>query len=313
MNNQKSCFGFTLIELLVAMALSLIIVGVVFTLFSSTNKLNEADTGRVYTNQNLRTSLDLIANDLRQAGEGISGSYPISGVDFNSTNKTLTIRRNFSANVTVGGADVIVPNLPICQSLSSTITTIIVVRPTSSTTICPFNSASGTVPDILKPWIAYLSSNSSSPVPALLYNTSSKLATRVNVTAVTPTPTPLTGNSTVTVSGQSNTTASFAMGNSVLLPIDERVYSVDSSGILQLSVNGGPQQAIAYGIQNLSFDAIGVNSSGVTNHYSNFIITDPWSNLQSMTVTIQGSGGTGTQVNRTYATTIYPRNVIQSQ
>jgi prepilin-type N-terminal cleavage/methylation domain-containing protein len=66
--------GFTLTELLVTMAVFSILGTIGFGIYNSSAKLFSTDQGRINTNQNLRTSLDLMSQDLREAGEGLTRS-----------------------------------------------------------------------------------------------------------------------------------------------------------------------------------------------------------------------------------------------
>ena len=100
--------GFTLTELLVTLGVFGILAAIAFSLYASSAKLISSDQGRINTNQNLRTSLDLITQDLRAAGESLPSSFRFSGVDFNAATDSLTVRRGIS-----------IPVLSVCDSVSS--------------------------------------------------------------------------------------------------------------------------------------------------------------------------------------------------
>lgn len=60
--------GFTLIEVLVTLAISGILMAVVFTVFSSMSKSMSGENVRVSLQQGLRSAVNVIAFDIRQAG-----------------------------------------------------------------------------------------------------------------------------------------------------------------------------------------------------------------------------------------------------
>lgn len=109
MNNKQ---GFTFLELLVAMAVFTIIASVSISYFISSSKLMQKDTNRVTTGQNAQTALDLMAADIRQAGENLNtdkelSEVQISGVEFSNTPaqngkdevKEIIVRKGFSDSI----------------------------------------------------------------------------------------------------------------------------------------------------------------------------------------------------------------------
>lgn len=70
--------GFSLIELILAMALTLLLLGVVFLLFDRMFDLGETASAMADVNQNIRASVNLMARDLTMAGTGIpAGGIPL--------------------------------------------------------------------------------------------------------------------------------------------------------------------------------------------------------------------------------------------
>jgi len=68
--------GFTLVELLVALMVGTLLMGVALTITLSTRRGYAADQGRVRVNQQLRSSLDLVGVQIRQAGERLPFDFP---------------------------------------------------------------------------------------------------------------------------------------------------------------------------------------------------------------------------------------------
>ncbi len=68
--------GFALVEMLAALTVAALATAAALTLTLSSRKLYETDQRRTDVNQNLRSALDLIGIDLRQAGERLPGGLP---------------------------------------------------------------------------------------------------------------------------------------------------------------------------------------------------------------------------------------------
>jgi prepilin-type N-terminal cleavage/methylation domain-containing protein len=65
---HKTNRGFTLIELLVAMALGLVVLGAILTVFVSQSQTNAAQQEIAYAQQNVRAAMDLMVREIRNAG-----------------------------------------------------------------------------------------------------------------------------------------------------------------------------------------------------------------------------------------------------
>ncbi len=92
--------GFTLIELIVGMVITTIIGGLALTFFVNSSQMFRADKNNIETNQNLSAILDIIGNDIKQAGEQITDSnFPvvqIIPVGGNSKASKIIIRRSLA-------------------------------------------------------------------------------------------------------------------------------------------------------------------------------------------------------------------------
>lgn len=114
--------GYTLTELIVAIALgsAVIVTAAAGYLFASKSWLS--DGVRLETQQNLRTSVDVLSRDLRFAGAclpdaGPSNIKPLAGADSGTTD-SITVRANVrcaiasaTANVAAGATDINVDNV----------------------------------------------------------------------------------------------------------------------------------------------------------------------------------------------------------
>jgi hypothetical protein len=74
--------GFSLLELLVAMAMTLILMGLVFTIMGQNQGIFTTESGVTAMNENVRAAVDLLTREIQAAGTGMRGmTAPILGVD----------------------------------------------------------------------------------------------------------------------------------------------------------------------------------------------------------------------------------------
>jgi prepilin-type N-terminal cleavage/methylation domain-containing protein len=102
--------GFTLLELLIGMIITLIIGGLAMQAFINASATFSKDKKSIESDQNLSAVLEIIGNDIRQAGENISESpanFPViefitnTDTDSMSGSSKITIRRGLSEQLTL--------------------------------------------------------------------------------------------------------------------------------------------------------------------------------------------------------------------
>ena len=98
LRNNRS--GFTLVEMLIAMAIAGILLGAVYNVFGSAQKINTGNEVTARIMQSLRTSLDLMESDIRMAGlKGIS-IFSSAGIEYASAIKLrFTADRDMSGEI----------------------------------------------------------------------------------------------------------------------------------------------------------------------------------------------------------------------
>ena len=93
--------GFTLLELLVATSLTSIIMAMVIGAMMINRQAYYEDVVRTKINSNIRSSLDIISMNVRQAGENLQDSFPAILLEdgVTATSDRLTLRRNLLPEV----------------------------------------------------------------------------------------------------------------------------------------------------------------------------------------------------------------------
>lgn len=101
--------GVTIAELLVSSLVGLMLVSLTHSVILSNHRLYQVDIVRTELNQNLRSALDIVAANAREAGERLPATFPALIVnDGGASSDQLIIRRNLLDEVLV-----------VCQDLSS--------------------------------------------------------------------------------------------------------------------------------------------------------------------------------------------------
>jgi prepilin-type N-terminal cleavage/methylation domain-containing protein len=82
MSNRGPEAGFSMPELMVAMAITLTLMTIVFTVMRQNQNIFATETGVTSMNENVRASIDLLTREVQAAGTGLRGmTAPILGVD----------------------------------------------------------------------------------------------------------------------------------------------------------------------------------------------------------------------------------------
>lgn len=315
-SEQSRESGFTLIELLIAMGLLVIVLIIALNAFVSSNKLVEADTGRIMASQNVQTALDLMAADVRQAGENLELNLGISGIEFDDAANTITVRRSIPPLST----GVSLARLPLCHKSGTTVQ--VVGPPPSSTATaarCTFSDGDGDGEhDNIGPWRTYFTLQEGRPQAALLYRpkngSTPALVRRTSVRQIqAQTVQPVVGGAPIrrvnVTLGEAVPSEFTAANNSLLVLIDERRYAlVDDE--LRLALGGQTNdeaQPVAFDVTDLALSAtLGAPDEMV----SSMALDGPWARVKSVSLGLTAkSAGQGRARERTYQTAVFPRNV----
>lgn len=137
---KKDVQGFTLLELIVASTVSLTILSIALGMLSEQRRWMIGDRTRAVANDGLRIALDLIGQDIKQAGErlelgkGSLGNFPVISIIPGASAaqpSTLVLQRRLLPE-----------SLPVCQSIvkeTGTVTIDVAVRTGSTVANCEFS------------------------------------------------------------------------------------------------------------------------------------------------------------------------------
>ncbi|MBW4551836.1 MAG: prepilin-type N-terminal cleavage/methylation domain-containing protein [Aphanocapsa sp. GSE-SYN-MK-11-07L] len=229
--------GLTLVELLVATIIASMVLGVAFGGATFNRRLYLEDQVRNSVDQNLRSAMDLLGADIRQAGEYVNRQDPavpviqLSDDAANPGSSILTIRRDLFDRA-----------LPVCADLGTApstpamgVTEITVFDSASTVARCN-NDSSGSIASLLTLWASYITANGGQ-ARAYLYNGNG--GQFVNVTAVNGPG----GERTITADSFNGLEVYLADSQSRLALYEERRYSLipdpanANSKILQMVLN----------------------------------------------------------------------------
>ena len=238
--------AFTLVELLVTVSLLTLVLGIVLSTTTSTLGLYRTDQARLTANRDSRSALDILGNDVRQAGERLSADFPALTVSSDASgNSVLTLRRSL-----LDGP------LPLCAPIPGSGSLYVNANNPSaavfpSTTISNLPDACTTALQNLTAWSTAIADGN---VTAYVYDVKSGAGDFVT----------LTGTSTVAAT-KAQTLGTLALPTRSYDPrkvnagdagrdirvylIEERRYYLDS-GLLKLSVNNGPAVAAVPNVQS---------------------------------------------------------------
>jgi type IV pilus assembly protein PilW len=288
--------GFTVAELLVSSLIGLMIAGMTLSVSLSNRGLFQFDLARTKLNQNLRSSLDVIGLNIRQAGENLPLTFPaveiVNGAD--GAADELVLRRNLLDEI-----------LKVCQPVNAGSSDDIFFAIPGTTAGCVYS-------DQLQnqtAWQTYRLDNGGS-VRAYVYDPSTGDGEFFDYDSETD-----TGTSRLVSRGSGSWENDYSVGTSAVYLIEEWRFRVDavnySDPMLQLIINGdenNPQNVI-YGITNFQVTATMEDDSELEEFGSG----SQWVDLKELSISITGEETSkGEVISRTVRGQFFPRNVLSN-
>lgn len=300
--------GLTLVELLLAVVLGVVVIGLALSLVLSSHSVFTLDRARTNVNQNLRSGMDIMMADVRQAGERLGPDIPAVEVTKATSSDTLTLRRNM-LNTT----------LPVCADPKSGSSTdvVFVAKSNSSNPECKKKNDPGAIA-ALNAWEDY----------RLTHGTPGARGDPVITAFIYD---PVTGDGeffTVDATDSSNMHVHRASGSwqydyspsnkPRLYVLQQRKYSRDAAtDTLQLTVDDGTPQNVVAGITAFDVDAYIQHSGGAPTispgpPTGSFNATN-WQAIGYVKVSLTGQDDVRRRpLTRTLVDQATPRNVLSS-
>jgi type II secretory pathway pseudopilin PulG len=275
---HKSDKGFTLLELIFGLLIMILVGGFAMKAFVEASSSFGKDKRSIDSTQNLSAIMELIGNDIKQSGEQINdGRFPVvtienAGAGFMPGSPKVTIRRALTTPLalceTINNASfntqLIVTNDALTEPNCKTGTTVSATSPFRPTGLrearnyrCKLDDVNGNYTSSTTDYcgglpqesvLAFMSDNQGN-VRSFRYiddsesiaNTEYLITTEVPLSNTTSTSTP-------------DPAASYAIGSPIYL-IEERVYTLNSNGNLQLQIDRGNVETLIKGIQAFNVSA----------------------------------------------------------
>jgi len=288
--------GTTLIELMVAIGLSALIALMIVSVALANRTMYQRDVGRTQINQSIRSALDMIGNEVRQAGERLPSTFPaIQLVDNGTTTSDqLIIRRNLLDDSLVG-----------CQNIAASvlITSIALSRSASVGVPCTYPNQRGKMGS----WGIYAATLPAAP-QAYLFNQSTRAGEFVQLTG-----SPTTDSGTLirlNFNGMLPGSAYVAEATSVYI-INQWSFGV-AGGLLQITENNDAANRKNVVDQITNFQVQLLMQDGTT--LTALAATGSWTSIAAVRVTITASEtqSGGRVITRSLSSDFFPRNILST-
>jgi prepilin-type N-terminal cleavage/methylation domain-containing protein len=304
--------GFTLVELVTSLAVIGLVGSLALNAFNYAQKSYNDDKTSNEDGSNITAGIDLVGNNIKQAGEGINDpKFPVLELQQNGDSSILTTRRNLGDE-----------SLPICQNIvSGTSTTSIIMRSTTFSGACSDTAMDGSTPPLplnLSKWKEKrcqqdgkdgCQGNNEEKFTIALYdgNGNIQLAKYIGETSVGTSP----AIQIEFIAPATSFNRNFNGGQSFMYLIEQKRYSLDpSSKTLRLSVDGGNSQAL---ISNVDKFKIAVKPKGTSTVLETFPTSSKnWQDIEDVSLDLDVKGQNSKKAKET-KNKFYPRNALSGK
>jgi hypothetical protein len=281
------------VELLVASALGLIVLSMALSSALTTRSVYREDIVRTRINQNLRSAVDIIALNARQAGQSLEEDFPAILLEDGATD-TLRLRRNLYEREVL--------NLCMALAQSSFTPTITVsIDPANTNSNCRYSSG----------WATYVATwsqhrqDSGDLVRAFAYNRTARVGEFFPYNGETD-----DGNQLL-IHRQSGNWQNNYTGDGVsaaLYLLEEFRYQI-ADGVLQLVINDDETNILNVVDGVTAFQIIAHMNDGTTR--TTLTSADNWTNVAALELQLEGEESIGGRtITNNLNTRIFPRNIL---
>ena len=284
--------GYTLVEMLAASFLGMIILSLSLGVITTQRNTYKYDITRTKVNQNLRSALDIIAMNVRQAGEAFPDFFPAI-ILANGATDELTIRRNLYENGI----------LNVCQTLTAGTSNASVIFSTTASVLpaCAYNI--GLAP-YRATWDAHRVAEGGS-ARAYVYNRSTRLGEFFTYTGSGDTG----ARMTISKSAATWVNSYPGDGNSAAMYIIEQYRLRVLGGVLQIVRNEDLVNVLNVVDSISNFQTNIVLRDGTIK--TTFGAADYWPDIQYLEIALTGRDTFGKRViDNTVTARLFPRNIL---
>lgn len=283
--------GFTIIEVLVASVLGLMILGIAIQSALSNQALFQTDVVRTRINQNLRSGLDIIGMNIRQAGESLPSNFPaIEIIDGGTENPDqLVLRRNLLDEV-----------LNVCDEVEAgtSVASVYLAVDGAVSSGCMYANQ-GTN---FQSWSNYRAAAGGS-VRAYIFNPTTKNGEFFDYVGETD-----TGTDYFIIADDHTWSFDYAVGSGAVYILEEWRFSLEN-GYLRLIENGDTANPlnVVWGVTDFQVQVLLEGGAIVTQ----FLPTDNWSLIEALDIALSGEEAFKSQrIERTLNARFFPRNIL---
>lgn len=284
--------GFTLMELMVSTTIGLIVMALGVETTRTMRHLYLHDIVRTRIHQDVRTALDLIGVNIRQAGENLTSAFPaIQITDGGTGSDEIVLRRNLIDEV-----------LNVCTTLAIGSSTPQVYFATAGTTSgCIY---SGNTQNY-SAWRTERLNDSDGQLSAYAFNISTKAGEFFTYTSETD-----SGTTYNIVRGGGQWQNTYTAGGAAVYLLEEWRFRVNGD-VLELIINGDTSSPlnVAYGLTSMR---ITVHMQDGTSR-SSFGTSDDWTDIESIEVQLDANSNfAGQTLNTSLVSKFFPRNILSN-
>ncbi len=290
--------GISFIEVLVAAVVALLVLSISLAITLSSKRLYDADAERMATIQNLRSTLDIVGIDVREAGERLSSSVPaIEVIDGSSGADVLIVRRHLVESTLA---------LNLCQPSNSP--NGLIVADSDPNNTCEFYDAdTDNDPNTvwhtpLETWEEHRVAQEGS-FNAFIYDYTLETGEFITVTGEF-----FDGNTLYGLTTANPPLATYP-ANSGIFIMEERRFELDGNELI-LNISDGEDLPLVFGLQDMQVSlriADGTPDGSIVNGFDQANSDQTWADIIWVEVSLVAEN------NRTLTTRFLPRNVLSDR
>lgn len=289
---RGTCRGFTLVEILVALSIVSIVMALIIASVFTLRNTYFADIKRTQINGNLRSAMDIISMNVRQAGENLAAAFPAVLLTDGASGAadTLVLRRSPITEI-----------LTLCADASIGDTNLVVSSASLSNAEC--------IPSNVSPLHAIFKSAlaaSENAPRVFIYNSALRVGEFVDYEDGD-----IDGDGNYFLTVGATTNAYTKLSTSIYI-IEEYRFSINAVDTrLELTINQEPDGARPVAFEIVNFQASLDMEDGTTISEFAQLSTTDWKDIRQISLQLSGRDTyKGKVISSTITSKFFPRNVL---